>query len=87
MVVDFLEQLCAAIPSTEEEVEDVLRTKTKIVTKIELRLADRKKPSDDGCACTSFVRLSVSAIPLLQGFRYPLTIFSERNGRKHPTLW
>jgi len=85
--VDFLEQLCAAIPSTEEEVEDLLRKKTKTVRKLELRLANRRKPSDDGCACVSFVRLSISAIPLSQGFWYSRTLFSERNGCKHPTLW
>ena len=65
MVVDFLEQLCAAIPSTEKEVEDVLRKKTKTVRKLELRLADRRKLSDDGCAYVSFVRLSISTTHLL----------------------
>lgn len=85
--MDFLEQLCAAVPPTEKEVEDVLRKKTKTVRKLELRLADRRKPSDDGCAYVSFVRLSISTTHLLQGFRYPRTIFSERNGRKHPALW
>lgn len=85
--MDFLEQLCAAIPSTEEEVEDVLRKKTKTVRKLELRLADRRKPSDDGCAYLAFVRSSISTTHLLQGFRYPRTLFSERNGREHPALW
>jgi hypothetical protein len=66
--VDFLEQLCVAIPSTEEEVEDLLRKKTKTVRKLELRLADRRKPSDDGCACVSFVRLSISAILCRRAF-------------------
>lgn len=85
--MDFLEQLCVAIPSTEEEVEDLLHKKTKTVRKLELRLADRRKQSHDGCACVSFVRLSISAIPLSQGFWYSRTLFSERNGCKHPTLW
>ena len=85
--MDFLEQLCAAIPSTGEEIEDLLRKKTKTVKKLELRLADRRKPSDDGCACVSFVRLSISAIHLSQGFWHSRTLFSERNGCKHPTLW
>ena len=85
--MDFLEQLCVAIPSTEKEVEDVLCKKTKTVRKLELRLANRTKPSDDGCAYVSFIRLSISTTHLLQGFRYPRTIFSERNGCKHPAIW
>ncbi len=50
LVVDFLEQLSAALPSTEEEVKDVLRGKLKNPRKLELRLIDRKKLSDDGYA-------------------------------------
>ncbi len=50
MVVNFLEQLCAAIPSTEGEIEDVLRKKTKPLRKLELRLTDRTKQSNDRCA-------------------------------------
>jgi hypothetical protein len=49
MVEDFLKQLSAAIPPAEE-VEDVLRKKTKDTKKLELRLADRKKLSNDGYA-------------------------------------
>ena len=48
MVLDFLEQLSAALPSTEEEVKDVLRGKFKSPRKLELRLTDRKKLSNDG---------------------------------------
>ena len=54
MVGDFLEQLSAAIPSAGE-VENVLRKKTKDTKKLELRLADRTKLSNDGYACVSFV--------------------------------
>jgi hypothetical protein len=79
MVEDFLEQLCAAIPSTEGEFKD---------GKLELRLTDRKKPcNDDGCACVLFVHLSTFSIPWLQVFRHSHTTFPEGNGRKHPTLW
>ena len=46
MVEDFLEQLSAAIPSAEE-VEDILRRKAKDTKKLELRLADRTKLSND----------------------------------------
>ena len=54
MVEDFLEQLSAAIPSTEGGVADVLRKKTKTFKKLELRLADRRKLSDDGYTCVPF---------------------------------
>jgi hypothetical protein len=52
MVEDFLEQLSAAIPSAE--VEDVLSKKTKDTKKLELRLADRTKLSNDGYAYVPF---------------------------------
>lgn len=45
MVEDFLEQLSAAITSAEE-VENVLRKKAN-TKKLELRLADRTKLSND----------------------------------------
>ena len=48
--MDFLEQLSAALPSTEEEVKDVLRGKLKNRRKLELRLIDRTKLSNDGYA-------------------------------------
>ena len=54
MVEDFLEQLSAAIPSAEE-VENALRKKTKDIKKLELRLTDRTKLSNDGYACVPFV--------------------------------
>jgi hypothetical protein len=60
MVEDFLEQLSAAIPSAEE-VEDVLRKKTKDTKKLELRLTDRTKLSNDGYACVPFVYSSIFA--------------------------
>lgn len=57
MVVDFLEQLSAALPSTEEEFKDVLRGKLKNSRKLELRLIDRKKISNDGYAIPQYLRL------------------------------
>jgi hypothetical protein len=59
MIEDFLEQLSAAIPSVEE-VQDVLRKKTKDTKKLELRLTDRTKLSNDGYACVPFVYSSIS---------------------------
>lgn len=53
MVEDFLEQLSAAIPPAEE-VEDVLRKKAKDTKKLELKLTDRTKLSNDGYTCLSF---------------------------------
>ena len=50
LVVDFLEQLSAALPSTEEEVKDVLRGKFKNPRKLKLKLTDRRKLSTDGYA-------------------------------------
>jgi hypothetical protein len=50
MVEDFLEQLSAAIPSTGGA-EDVLSKKMKPFKKLELRLTDRRKLSNDGYAC------------------------------------
>jgi hypothetical protein len=50
MVEDFLEQLSATIQSTGG-VEDVLSKKIKTSMKLELRLTDRKKLSNDGYAC------------------------------------
>ncbi|KAN0129228.1 Spo11/DNA topoisomerase VI subunit A [Lactarius tabidus] len=73
MVLDFLEQLSAALPSTEEEVKDVLRGKLKSPRKLELRLADRKKLSNDGAFGTrtqSFPKgVRGSIIPFVQFFR------------------
>jgi hypothetical protein len=89
MVVDFLEQLCKAIPTMEGEDEDGLRKKTKTPRKIKLILADRKKPCNDddgGCACISSFHLSMSPISWLQGIRYPRTFFPGENERKHPTF-
>lgn len=60
MVEDFLEQLSTAIPSAEE-VEDVLRKKTKDIKKLELRLTDRTKLSNDGYACVPFAHSPISA--------------------------
>lgn len=57
MVLDFLEQLSAALPSTEEEVKDVLRGKLKSPRKLELRLTDRKKLSNDGYTFPQCLRL------------------------------
>jgi hypothetical protein len=57
MVLDFLEQLSAALPSTEDEVKDVLRGKLKSPRKLELRLTDRKKISNDGYAVPQCLRL------------------------------
>ncbi len=54
MVLDLLEQLSAALPSAEEGVE-ILRQKLKTAKRLELRLTDRTKLSDDGYACGSFV--------------------------------
>lgn len=45
--MDFLEQLSAALPSSSE-VEDVLCGKLKNTRKLELRLIDRRKISNDG---------------------------------------
>jgi len=59
MVEDFLEQLSDAIPSVEE-VEDVLRKKTKDTKKLELRLADRTKLSNNRYTCIPFVYSSSS---------------------------
>ncbi|KAF8499812.1 Spo11/DNA topoisomerase VI subunit A [Russula emetica] len=72
MVEDFLEQLSAAIPSAEE-VEDVLRKKTKDTKKLELRLTDRTKLSNDGAFRTRthyFPRgMGASIVPFAQFFR------------------
>jgi hypothetical protein len=86
MVEDFLEQLAAAIPPIEGGVEDVLRKKTKSLKKLELRLADRRKLSNDGYACVPFV-LFVHIYSWLQGVRYPHTVLPKGNGCKHQTLW
>ncbi|KAH9040040.1 Spo11/DNA topoisomerase VI subunit A [Lactarius pseudohatsudake] len=73
MIVDFLEQLSAALPSTEEEVKDVLRGKLKNPRKLELKLMDRKKLCDDGAFGTrtqSFPKgVRASIIPFAQFFR------------------
>jgi len=61
--VDFLEQLSTALPSTELELEQVLRKETKTSRKLELRLADRKQVSNDGYACELYVLLSMSTVP------------------------
>ena len=58
MVEGFLEQLSAAIPPAED-VEDVLRKKTKDTKKLELRLADRTKLSNDGYDCVPFIHSSI----------------------------
>ena len=55
MVMDFLEQLSAAIPSTEGEIEDVLCKRTKPFRKLVLRSIDRKKLSNEGYDCVWFV--------------------------------
>ena len=57
MVLDFLEQLSAALPSSEEEVKDVLRGNFKSPRKLELRLTDRKKLSNDGYTGPQCLRL------------------------------
>jgi hypothetical protein len=59
MVEDFLEQLSAAIPSVEE-VGNVSRKKKKDTKKLELRLTDRTKLSNDGYVCVLFVYSSIS---------------------------
>ncbi|KAH9176657.1 Spo11/DNA topoisomerase VI subunit A [Lactarius sanguifluus] len=73
LVVDFLEQLSAALPSTEEEVKDVLRRKLKNPRKLELKLMDRKKLCDDGAFGTrtqSFPKgVHASITPFAQLFR------------------
>ncbi|KAH9057321.1 Spo11/DNA topoisomerase VI subunit A [Lactarius vividus] len=73
MVVDFLEQLSAALPSTEEEVKDVLRGKLKNPRKLKLKLMDRKKLCDDGAFGTrtqSFpTGVRASIIPFAQFYR------------------
>ncbi|KAF8271257.1 Spo11/DNA topoisomerase VI subunit A [Lactarius quietus] len=73
MVVDFLEQLSAALPSTEEDVKNVLRGKRKNPRKLELRLTDRKKLSNDGAFGTrtqTFPKgVRGSIIPFAQFFR------------------
>lgn len=60
MVENFLEQLSAAIPSAEK-VEGVLRKKTKDAKKLELRLTDRTKLSNDGYAWVPFGYSYISA--------------------------
>ena len=84
MVVDFLEQLSAALPSTEEEVKDVLRGKHKNPKKLELRLIDRKKLSNDGYAVP---QLHPPVISCGQGFRHSHTVFPEGSSCEHYTLW
>jgi hypothetical protein len=86
MVEDFLEQLSAAIPSTEG-VEDVLRKKTKPFKKLELRLTDRRKLTNDGYACVRFVLFVHIYSSWPQRFRYPHTVLPQGNGCKHHTLW
>jgi hypothetical protein len=54
MVEDLLEQLSATITPTEGGVKDVLRKKGKTVKKLELRLTDRRKLSNDGYARVPF---------------------------------
>lgn len=56
--MDLLEQLSAALPSTEEEVKEVLRGKIKNPRKLELRLTDRNKLSNDGYAVPQYLRPS-----------------------------
>jgi len=57
MVVDFLEQLSAAMPSTEGEVQGILKKKTRNLKKLELRLTNRTRLSTDGYAREPFVLL------------------------------
>jgi hypothetical protein len=73
MVEDFLEQLSAAIP---KEVEDVLRKKTKDTKKLELRLTDRTKLSNDGYACVPFIYSSVCYF-VTAGLSVPAHIISR----------
>ena len=84
MVVSFLEQLSAALPSTEEEVKDVLRGKLKNPRKLGLILIDRKKLSDDGYAVP---QLPPPVISWGQDFRHSHTIFPEGGSCEHYTLW
>lgn len=76
MVENFLEQLSAAIPSAEE-VENVLRKKTKDTKKLKLRLADRTKLSNDGyalCIICLFVHIYYV---MTAGLSVPAHIFSQ----------
>ena len=59
MVEDFLKQLSLTIPSVEE-VEGVSRKKVKDKKKLELRLSDRTKLSNDGYAYIPFVYSTIS---------------------------
>jgi hypothetical protein len=85
--VDFLEQLSVVLPSTEREVEDVLRRKTKTPRKLVLRLIDRKKFSNDGCVVITCHLFLYVPHPGSQYSRYPHTVFPKRKSCKHLTLW
>jgi hypothetical protein len=85
--VDILEQLSAALPSTEEDVKNVLRRKTKTIRKLELKLADRRRLSKDGYATVSCGIFLYICHPGPQDSWYPSTVFSEGNGCKHLTIW
>jgi hypothetical protein len=77
MVEDFLEQLSAAIPSTEGGVEDVLRRSTKTIKKLELRLADRRKLFNDGYACVQLVSFVHIYYLVATGLSVPARSFSR----------
>ncbi|KAI9509183.1 DNA topoisomerase IV alpha subunit [Russula earlei] len=70
IVTDFLEQVATAIPSTEREIEQALLKKTRAARKLELRLADRAKVSNDGTRAQVFPRgMGASIIPFARFFR------------------
>ena len=76
MVEGFLEQLSAAIPSPEE-VGNVLRKKAKDTKKLELRLTDRTKLSNDGYVSVLFVYSSISTYLVTAGLSVPARTISR----------
>jgi hypothetical protein len=77
MVVDFLEQLSAAMPSTEGEVQGILKKKTKTLKKLELRLTNRTRLSNDGYAREPFVLLVYTCHLSAAGLLVPAYKFSQ----------
>jgi hypothetical protein len=87
MVVDFLQQLSTALPSTMGDVQDGLCRKKKNSRKLELRLTNRKRQLQDGYAAVAYALCLYIRHPGPQDFGYPHTALSEGIACKHLTLW
>ncbi|KAI0268616.1 Spo11/DNA topoisomerase VI subunit A [Gloeopeniophorella convolvens] len=71
--LDLLRQIAAALPTTEQELNDMLHSKSRDVKKLVLKLADRRKSTANGeCGCRTFYfprGANASITPFAQLFR------------------